>query len=369
MRAEASPIEVPDSVLVPMRERLGTARMPELLTGEEGWDLGCARDALETVCGYWVEEHDWHLTEDRLNGVEPIAYEGVHAFALGMDGDRLPVICLHGWPSTPLEYLNAAERIVEAGHPCIVPSLPGFAFSPHPPSPVTVTTISAMLRALVEDGLGKGSYAVAGGDWGAVIAARMAYDAPDSVEGLYISTPATLPHPSEFEDPPMGESEVAFAEEGQKWLRQSGHHMVIQSRAPDALSPALQDSPAGFAAYLLEKYRRWADCNGDLFSRFSPQVLCDWLTAQWGTGSVSSSMRLYWGEKQDRWRLQPGERLQVPMAVSIWKGEPLHPPREWTQRLTPDLRFWTEMPSGGHFAAFEEPELYAKDLVRFLDTL
>lgn len=369
MKAQPSPIEIPDSVLVPMRERLGSARMPELLSGEQGWDLGCDSEALDLVCGHWVEEHDWHLTEDRLNALEPVAYDGIHAFALGMEGGRLPVLCLHGWPSTPLEYLDAAERIAQAGHPCIVPSLPGFAFSSKPSGPTTVPEISQGLRTLVEEGLGVDSYAVAGGDWGAVIAARIAYDEPERVKGLYISTPATLPHPGDFEEPPIRAEEAEFASEAQKWLRRHGHHMVIQSRAPDAISPALQDSPAGFAAYLLEKYRRWADCGGDLFSRFSPEVLCDWLTAQWGTGSVASAMRLYWGERQDRWRLQPGETLQVPMAVSTWKGEPLLPPRGWTQRVAPDLRSWTEMPSGGHFAAFEEPDLYCEDLLGFLGTL
>lgn len=369
MNASPSPIEIPDSVLVPLRERLATARMPDMFDGEEGWELGCDRSSLDRVCGHWIEEHDWHLTEDRLNELEPVAFEGVHSFALGFESPALPVLMLHGWPSTPLEYLPAAELLVEEGHPCIVPSLPGFAFSEDPGPPLDVTRASSMLRNLVEKGLGIDRYAVAGGDWGAVIAARMAWDAGDRIAGLYVSTPATLPAPGNLEDPPLSADEIEFAEAAQTWLRRNGHHMVIQSRAPDAISPGLQDSPAGFAAYLLEKYRRWGDCGGDLFSRFSEEVLCDWLTAQWGPGSVASAMRLYWGERRNRWRLGAGESIDVPAAVSVWGGEPLTPPRTWTERVLPQLGAWTRMSSGGHFAAFEEPQIYSRDLAAFLGTL
>jgi pimeloyl-ACP methyl ester carboxylesterase len=369
MKATPSPIEVPDSVLVPMRDRLGAARMPHLFDGDEGWSLGCDRQTLEAVCGYWVEEHDWHLTEDRLNALEPVSHGGVHTFALGMNGGGVPVVCLHGWPSSPLEYLSAAEQIAAAGHPSIAPSLPGFAFSDDPGQPITVPEASRRLRSLLTEGLGLDRYVVAGGDWGAIIAARMVYASSGEISGLYVSTPATLPAPADFDDPAPSEEEIEYAGSAQKWLKRSGHHMILQSIVPDAISPALQDSPAGFAAYLLEKYRRWGDCEGDLFSRFSPEVLCDWLTAQWGPGSIASSMRLYWGEKQDRWRLAKGESLDIPAAVSVWKGEPLLPPRSWTERVLPDLRSWKEMPSGGHFAAFEEPELYSEDLLAFLASL
>ena len=369
MKATAAPVEIDDSILVPMRDRLGGARMPNLVGGEAGWSLGCEREALDTVCGYWVEEYDWHETAERLNRFDPVAYGGVHAFTLGLDGDRLPVVCLHGWPSTPLEYLDVAQKIAADGHPCVVPSLPGFAFSPEPDEIPTVPSISEQLVAFVRDGLGIGQFAIAGGDWGGIIAARMAYAAPEAVSALYVSTPATLPWPGDFDDPEASEEEVEYALAAQKWLKRSGHHMILQSIAPDAISPALQDSPAGFAAYLLEKYRRWSDCDGDLFSRFSPETLCEWLTAQWGTGSVASSMRLYWGEKQDRWRLRSGERIDVPSACSLWGGEPLLPPRSWTERVLPDLRSWNEMPRGGHFAAFEEPDLYSRDLLEFLGSL
>ena len=155
--------------------------------------------------------------------------------------------------------------------------------------------------------------------------------------------------------------------------------MTIQGLAPDAISTALNDSPGGLAAYLLDKFRRWSDCEGEVERRFSKDELCDFLTIYWSTGTIASSMRLYFGEGRRRWRLLPEEKITVPAAVAAFpgemrqdaalEGESLNPPREWTERLLSDLRRWSEMPTGGHFAAFEEPRLYAEDLVAFLGSL
>jgi hypothetical protein len=155
--------------------------------------------------------------------------------------------------------------------------------------------------------------------------------------------------------------------------------MAIQSAAPDAISTALTDSPAGLASYLVEKYRRWADTGGDLESRFSKDELCDFLTMFWSTGSIASSLRIYWAERRRRWHLGPGETIAVPAAVGAFRtgmqadGESAgvigNPPQEWTRRVFSDLRQWSEPPSGAHFSAFEEPELYVGDLMEFADGL
>jgi pimeloyl-ACP methyl ester carboxylesterase len=290
-------------------------------------------------------------------------------------------VLLHGWPSGPIEYEPAAWALLEAGREVIVPSLPGFAWSEDPGEPLNVAAIAERLRALLEKGLGLDRYLIAGGDWGGIIAARIAFDAPERVAGLYVSTAGVLPTPVDLAKPPMSEDEVAFAETAQRWLRREGHHIAIQSIAPDALSPALTDSPAGLASYLLEKYRRWSDSGGNLEARFSIDDLCDFLTMFWANGAIASSMRLYWAERRDRWRLAPGERVGVPAAISVFPGDSLggggeggtlatlNPPREWSERVLSDLRRWNRMPSGGHFGAFEEPELYAGDLLEFAGEL
>jgi microsomal epoxide hydrolase len=269
--------------------------------------------------------------------------------------------------------------VAAAGRTAIVPSLPGFAWSEDPGEPLDVAGVAPRLLALLTDGLGLERFVVAGGDWGAPIATRMAFDSPNRVAGLYVSTPGVVPRPGDLSDPPLSEDEQAFVERGLRWFRREGHHMAIQSAAPDAISPALTDSPAGLASYLVEKYRRWADTGGDLESRFSKDELCDFLTMFWSTGSIASSLRIYWAERRRRWHLGPGETIGVPAAVGAFHagmqadGESAgvigNPPQEWTRRVFSDLRRWSEPPSGAHFSAFEEPELYVGDLMEFADAL
>jgi pimeloyl-ACP methyl ester carboxylesterase len=178
----------------------------------------------------------------------------------------------------------------------------------------------------------------------------------------------------------MSEDEQAFAQRAMGWLRREGHHMAIQSVAPDSLSVGLADSPAGLAAYLLEKYRRWSDSGGDIERRFSKDELCDFLTMFWSTGAIAPSLRLYWAERRDRWRLAPGESIAVPSAIGVFPGDSeggtesnllatLNPPREWSERVLSDLRRWTVLPSGGHFGAWEEPEAYVADVRAFMAEL
>lgn len=349
----------------------------------EGWALGTDLHQAERVCRHWAGSYDFSRLL-RLDDLGSASWDGVHFLRFG-SGGGIPVVLLHGWPSGPIEYEAAGRLLAEAGHDVIVPSLPGFAWSDPPQEPLNVAGMSSRLRALLDEGLALERYALAGGDWGGIIAARMAFDSPDRVAGLYVSTPGVLPAPPAFDEPPMSEDELAYAQRAQRWLRREGHHILIQSVAPDALSPALSDSPAGLAAYLIEKYRRWSDSGGELERRFSLDEVCDFLTMFWMNDAIAPSMRLYWAERRDRWRLQPGEAIGVPSAISVFPGRSegelgagsseanalatLNPPREWSERVLPDLRRWTRMPSGGHFGAFEEPGDYAEDLLAFLDSI
>jgi pimeloyl-ACP methyl ester carboxylesterase len=360
-----------------LRRRLAAAEWPAQPRG--GWSLGTDLEVARRVCAHWAEEYDFHRLE-RLKELGGSRWNGIHFLRFGPKGG-VPVVLLHGWPSGPIEYEAAGGLLAVAGHDVIVPSLPGFAWSEPPVEPLNVAGMSARLRELLDAGLGLDRYVVAGGDWGGIIATRMAFDAPERVGALYVSTPGVLPTPRNLEDPPMSEEEVAYAQRAQKWLRREGHHILIQSVAPDAISPALSDSPAGLAAYLIEKYRRWSDSGGELERRFSVDEVCDFLTMFWANDSIASSMRLYWAERRDRWRLDPGETIDAPAAISVFPGRTegetpesntlatLNPPREWSERVLSDLRRWTTMPSGGHFGAFEEPEAYVQDLSAFLDGL
>jgi pimeloyl-ACP methyl ester carboxylesterase len=375
--SEVKPFEiaVSEEVVSDLRARLGAMTWPTQPSGA-GWELGTDLGYAHELCEHWRERYDFSSLE-RLNELGSFVREGIHFLRAG-EGDGAPVVLLHGWPSGPVEYEPAARLLAEAGREAIVPSLPGYAWSEDPGEPLNVAGMSARLRGLLDEGLGLDRYVLAGGDWGGIIAARMAFDAPERVGGLYVSTPGVLPRPGYLGEPPPSEDEVAYGERAMRWLRREGHHMAIQSSAPDAVSPALADSPAGLAAYLLEKYRRWSDSGGDVERRFSKDQLCDFLTMFWANGAIAPSMRLYWAERRDRWRLSPGERIGVPAGIAVFPGDSLgeagtlatlNPPREWSERVLSDLRRWNRMPSGGHFGAFEEPKLYAEDLLVFLESL
>jgi pimeloyl-ACP methyl ester carboxylesterase len=324
---------------------------------------------LRELCDHWAHDYDWRSLERRLNGLDNRRWEGIHLIWERAGGGGLPVMLIHGWPGGAIEFLDLIPLLLEAGHDVVVPSLPGYGWSDDPGAPLNVAAVSARLRALMERGLGYERYAVQGGDWGASIAARMVFDSPQSVAAVHINAVSVLPVPGDLADPPPSAAEQAYVETGTRWRRREGYHLFVQSAAPDAVAVGFNDSPAGLAAWLVDKYRRWSDCDGDVERRFSKNQLCDFLTMYWATSTIASSMRLYLGERRDRWRLGPGDRIEAPAAAADFPAEIARPPREWAERIFADLRRWTEMPRGGHFAAFEEPELLAGDVTGFLAEL
>jgi microsomal epoxide hydrolase len=361
---EAYEVSLRAEVVDDLRKRLARTRWAA--QPAEGWELGVDVGYLRQLCDYWANGYDPGRLPALLNRFGNHRWEGLHLIHERGEGSELPLLLLHGWPGGPIEYLEMIPRLVEAGHEVAVPSMPGYGWSDDPGSPLNIAAVAARFRELAEQGLEWERYGVVGGDWGAPIAARIAFDSPQRVAALYVFTPGTLPPAAQLADPPLTEAEQAFIESGLRWRRRHGHHMLIQSTVPDVISVGLNDSPAGLAAYLVEKYRRWSDCDGEVEKRFSMDQLCDYLTMYWATGTIASSMRLYWGERADRWRPAAGETIDVPAAAGIFPAEIVNPPREWTARLLTDIRSWTEMPRGGHFAAHEEPALLSDDLLAFL---
>jgi pimeloyl-ACP methyl ester carboxylesterase len=358
-------VRVADQVIDDLRCRLERTRWPEQPSGQ-GWELGADVAYLGELCEHWANTYDWRAFESRLNAFGNRRWNGLHLIWERSGGGGLPLMLIHGWPGGPIEFLDLIPLLVAAGHDVVVPSLPGYGWSDDPGRPLNVAAMSERLRALMEEGLGYERYAVQGGDWGAIISARMALDSPASVAAVHVNAVSVLPIPGDLADSPLSEREQAYAEDGARWRRREGFHLFLHSAAPDAVGVAFSDSPAGLAAWLVEKYRRWSDCDGEVERRFSKDQLCDFLTMYWATGTIASSMRLYLGERRDRWRLDPGERIEVPAAAADFPAELVRAPREWAERIFSDLRRWTEMPRGGHFAAFEEPELLADDVVEFL---
>jgi len=332
-------IALSEQALGELHERLRRTRWPDQPAGI-GWEAGMDIAYLRELCAHWLDSYDPARLEDRLGAFANWRWDGLH--------------------------FELIPRLVDAGHDLIVPSLPGYAFSDAPPQPLNAAGVAERLLALL-DVLGYERYALQGGDWGAVITFQMAHLAPQRIAALHLNAISVLPAPSDLSDPPLSAAEQEFIERGLRWRRRAGHHLLLQSAAPDAVAVAFNDSPAGLAGWLVEKYRAWSDCGGDVERRFSKDDLCDFLTMYWATGTIAPSMRLYWAERLERSRLPAGERVTVPAAVADFPVEIVpRAPREWGERLLADIRRWTEMPRGGHFAAFEEPDLLADDVIEFL---
>lgn len=358
--------ELDPTVIGEMRARLHSARLPQPIPGA-GWDYGVDLDYLRSLCAWWADEYDPSGMLERLCELPNVRRSGLH-FLHGraeQGGGGLPVLLIHGWPGAPLEFRRLAPLLIAAGHDVVIPSLPGFGFSSAEGTPQSAIGVADLFGELMSD-LGYERFAVHGGDWGGFIGARLAFALPDRVAGFHCSGPGLLPLPADLGDPPLSEAETEFAQSAQRWRQRAGFHMLVHGIAPDTLGAGLDDSPVALAAWLLPRYRDWSDCDGDLESRFSKRDLCDLLTFYWATGSSASALRLYAASRIDRWRLQPGERIKVPVAVADLPGEIVRPPREWTERTCVDLRSWRRYRSGGHFAAWEEPETLGADLSEFL---
>lgn len=377
-------IHVEDAVLADLRARIHQTRWPDQLPGN-GWEQGTDLNELKQLLGYWADEFDWRAQEQALNAFQHFRAEldGVHIHfiherARGRDGQAIPLILTHGWPSTFFELLPLAALLTDpAGHgisgpafDVVIPSLPGYGFSERPARPgVTYRSTAALWHRLMH-GLGYTRYGAGGSDFGAGVASFMALDDPTSLIGIHLSTLELLP----FLGPgsrPLSEAERTYRERSEAFWQVEGGYKAIQSTKPQTLGYGLNDSPAGLAAWILEKWRSWADSGGDLTTHFSRDFLLTTLTLYWVTQTITPSLRDYFDNRWHGTPLGPADIIQVPTGIAIFahqfadEGEP---PREWAERLY-NVRRWTPMPRGGHFAAREEPDLLARDIATFFDTL
>jgi pimeloyl-ACP methyl ester carboxylesterase len=372
-------IDVGEPVLADLRDRILRTRWPPPSPGP-AWGRGTDLEYLRDLVGSWAE-FDWRSAERDLNRwshflaeVDGVRIHFVHQRA--RSGNGIPLILTHGWPSCFVELLPlvplltdpAAHGIDGPAFDVVLPSLPGYGFSERPDrTDVTYRFVAGLWHGLMR-GLGYQRYGAGGGDFGSGVTTFMALDDPGPLIGLHLTTLEIESFTGPGSRPPS-EEERAFLEASERWVRDEYAYGAIQSTKPQTLSYGLQDSPAGLAAWIVEKWRSWSDCGGDLESRFSREFLLTILTLYWATGTISTSIRDYADNR--RWQGEPkltaADRVRVPTAVAVFphmlvpEGEP---PREWAERLY-DVARWTRMSRGGHFAAAEEPELLARDIAAF----
>jgi pimeloyl-ACP methyl ester carboxylesterase len=371
-------IHVDDQVLSDLRARIRNTRWPDPAPGatwEQGTDLGYLRQVL----AYWADEFDWRAQERKLNELEHFRVEldGVRIHFVHQRARRgrgVPLVLTNGWPSTFVELLPLvplltdprARGIDAAAFDVVIPSLPGYGFSERPArTGVNYRYVAGLWHRLMR-GLGYERYGAHGGDFGAGVATFMALDDPAPMLGIHLSSLEISPYTGPGSRP-LSAAERTYLERNQAWWQAEGGYKAIQSTRPQTLGYGLNDSPAGLAAWILEKWRSWADSHGDPDGRFSRELLLTNLTIYWATQTITPSMRDYYDNRWHGVALGPDDVVKVPTAIAVFahqfapEGEP---PRAWAERLY-NVRRWTPMPSGGHFAPAEEPERLARDIAAF----
>ncbi len=379
MHPQPFTIHVPDDVLDDLRSRLARTRWPHPLP-YPGWASGADLDYLRDLVGYWATAFDWRAQERRLNSFPQFTADvdglSIHFLHQHGRGPRpFPLILTHGWPSSFVELLKVvpllADPTAHGGEEAdsfdvVIPSLPGYAFSAPPSRPGTCTaaTIANLWARLMTEHLGYPRFGAQGQDIGAAVTIHLGAHHPDTVAGIHLTGVLTFP-PT---DRPPTEEGQAFLARQERWRQTEGGYAHQQATYPQTLAYGLTDSPAGLAAWIVEKFRAWSDCDGHVQRRFTPDELLTNLTIYWATGRINSSFLFYYDSQHHPRPLSP-VRVDVPVGVALFpKENPVTGPREWAE-ATYNIVRWTHMPRGGHFPAAEEPELLAAELREFFRPL
>src|SRR5207245_3406485 len=321
----------------------------------------------------------WRRAEAWLNGFRqftaPVAGISVHFLhEEGRGPSPLPLILSHGWPGSVWEFHKIIPMLTDPARfggdardafTVIAPSLPGYGLSFAPgQSRFGIEEIADAMAELMQQGLGYSRFAVQGGDWGAIIASRMGCVHADKLVGIHVNLLAVR---REREGPPASPEEEAYFEQLADWLREGTGYQMIQGTRPQTLAYALTDSPAGLAAWIIDKFRAWSDCGGDVERAFSRDQLLANISLYWFTGAIGSSFWPYYA------RLHPPSPLPGPVAAPTrhaeFPAQILRPPQSLAARAYSDIRRWTVMPQGGHFAAMEQPDALAHEVREFFRPL
>ncbi|MGI5938187.1 epoxide hydrolase family protein [Methanoculleus thermophilus] len=380
MAVDSFRIDIPEPVLDDLRERLAHTRFPDEVEGT-GWDYGTNLGYMEELVDYWLNRFDWRAREEELNrfshfrtDIDGIGIHFIHERARGPD--PLPLILTHGWPDSFYRYLNLIPMLTDparfGGDPAdsfdvIVPSMPGYGFSDRPHERgMTSERIAGLWARLMTDVLGYERFAAGGGDIGSGISQLLALRHPDRVVGLHLTDPGFFSLDAGIPD--LSENERKYLAAIQELWMQEGAYSMVQSTKPQTLACGLADSPAGLAAWIVEKFRSWSDCGGDIERRFSKDELLTNIMIYWATETIASSVRLYYENVHTLPLDFLNEHIDVPVGMAVFPKDFIPPPREWVERRL-NVERWTEMPRGGHFTAMEEPELLAEEIRAFFRPL
>jgi pimeloyl-ACP methyl ester carboxylesterase len=373
-------LDIPDKTLQEIYTKVKNYPWHEM-PDDGGWKYGSNLDYMKEISSYWVKDFDWRKHEAEINKysnfttvVDDIEIHFIHEKGSGTN--PTPLLLMHGWPGSVVEFLHIIEKLahpekfggnIEDAFDVIVPSLPGFGFSGRPPKPIGPRKMAAILNKLMIENLKYKNYLAQGGDWGATIANWIGYDHSKSCKAIHINC-LTMRHT----DGPQSKQEEEWQKRFDKDQIMQDGYRTQQATKPQTLSYGMMDSPVGIAAWIIEKMYSWSDLkDSDIESVYSKDTLLANIMVYVVTKTFNTASWIYYGRREEGGRFFPKDfkKIQIPTAAAIFPAEMSEwPPKSYVDRLF-NITQWTEMPSGGHFAALEEPELLVNDLVKFSRTV
>jgi microsomal epoxide hydrolase len=346
-------IDVPQAELDDLRARLRATRWPDSVVDD--WSQGTAPDALRRLIDHWSTGYDWRAAEARLNGFEQVKIDGVHALRAGTRG-ATPLLLIHGWPDNFIRFEHAVPHLAERFE-LVIPSIPGFGFSERPTVPLGPALVARRLAALMT-ALGLERFGVHGADIGSQIAEQLTLQNPDRVIGLHLGD-VPLRRLRSLPADELDEDERAWTVAAQAWDFAEGAYAHQQRTKPQTLAAGLNDSPAGLASWMLEKFESWTDDSAAI----SLDDLCTNLTIYWVTQTAGSAARYYF---DSRLAELDSANVSTPTGIALFPKDLLAAPHHSAERWF-DIRRFTDMPAGGHFGPWEQPQAWATEVTAFFD--
>ncbi len=367
-----------------LHARLDRVRWPDEAPPEQGapWAYGTSLGFMRELVHDWRHRFDWRRTESLLNAwpqyrtrIDGIDLHFLHVPGKGPAAGQRPLLLSHGWPGSVLEFMQLIPRLTDPAafggderdaFTVVVPSLPGYtlSFTGHQPRK-GLAEIGAIFDTLMTERLGYARYAAQGGDWGSFITAWLGASRAGHLVGIHLNMLPLKRDPAAFDQP--SEAEAAHLQALKHFLKEEAGYQAIQGTRPQTLAFALADSPVGLAAWFAEKYRAWTDNRGDPREALSMDEMLGNLSLYWFSGCIGASFWPYYARLHGAWPIEG--RIEVPSGYAAFPREILRPPREAAERQFTDLRRWTEMRKGGHFAAWEQPEALAGEIRAFFRDL
>ena len=374
-------LAVPESVLEDLRERLSRTRLPDE-PPLEPWSTGTSVAYLKQLLDYWRDGFDWRAQEAKLNAFRqftvPLAGIDVHFIhEEGRGPNPMPLLLSHGWPGSVLEFHKVLPMLTDPARfgadpadafTVVAPSLPGYVFSFKPGQKrFSLEEIAEVFAGLMTDVLGYRRFGAQGGDWGAFVTSRLGYAFADRMIGIHLNMLAIRRDPKMVANPTP--EEKAFLDQLSHWLKEETGYQWIQGTKPTTLAFGLTDSPAGLAAWLVEKFRTWTDCDGNPENALTRDEMLTDIMLYWVTGAIGSSFWPYYARMHGPWPIPEGATVDVPTGYVQFPKEILRPPRSVAERMYTNIQRWTMMPKGGHFAALEQPEALVREIREFFRPL